>query len=1222
VQIYALLGFVAVDDAQVPLSLELTQRRILEALVFEDGIARSAEEVRRRAQLADANTIGQGLSRIRAAWSKSLGPIAKEIFPEARASKGYRLNLPRKHVDVWLIDDLQRKFRDRLVSAQPDEDWDQLTDWLREMEDIWNEAERRNREHPTALIEPASDLGKRVAQLQSRRLEYRKRWAETTIRVGERSELVLPFFNLWLNDPQSQSRIDIALWRLWIEAKADLATTTVEDLDAVIHDAQAVGLDTGVLDAVKRTAISRLTPIEDLNTLATQTSTLTTSTPSAPDGHLLIDLTNAPTRPPIAGLELNVRSRFVGRIREREELARAGVQALRDRTGHLVTITGEPGVGKSRLVAEAVSLINTTMEHDGFEVSWFVGRSVPHAQGIACWALSEIVKSIANVRPQDAPEVAIAKLEARLVSANLSELEANELVRYLAPLVGGESGRAGDTERFYAWGRALGAIAAAEPIALIFEDLHWADEMLLEFLDSLTEQGSPSPLFVVATGRPEFLTRTTSWAGGGRSATTLALTRLDTAQTESLLDDFRTHDDQTLSPKVRTAIVERCGGNPLFAEELARMVDQSGEEETVNGLPQLVEAVVAARLDHLSENAAIVANCAATIGRVFWSGAIERVVALSPIDLRNALAELVRVDLVQRSWSSSFSGQLEYTFWHAIVRDVAASRLPREKIARVHLVTAEWLREVAGNRILDVAEQLAEHYKMICEHANTEEKVGHATTQLLRGQSLDFAIEALRLAGKRAFFLDRTRAIEYLGLALSITPLDHPERPAVLADRVSAYTDLSTIDIGERYAREALLELEGRDAEFSRARILVTLAANISRLGDVRGAIKILEEAVPGLATESHEQHMAAKTLLTFMLASMGEYERAQESIQESWEWCREAMKTGKPTELAMSTTYAFLVDPIEVLDWFETLLVDVSPALRSSAVAAGNIANIQSGVYGPRKALEGIDKALEAFADRPKAAQTWLRGAQVNHLVHVGELSRAHECIELAVDAARALSPMFLMEFAGHELFINLLRFGTVHNVEQLHEVDELLTFMPGTNEMVLVGVRSSAFCHLVLGDKTRVRFAIEGATSLLEKPTDRVSACHAASRLSIFRLALLIGEDDLARRIHETCNPLSKAHEAEVVAMQGYLAAAKADDRKACELLAKAVEMFLSIDMELDGRWIQLHLSRLLQRVGDAAGQALELATLETLETFGAFGIQSGALDGATSGLPYALR
>jgi AAA ATPase domain len=1198
VQIYALLGFSAVGEDHTPLPVELTQRRILEALVYEDGVARSAEEIRRRAQLADANSVGQGLSRLRASWSKILGPSARDIFPEARASKGYRIHVDRHDIDVWHVEDLQRTVREGFVASNPSQDWDALGQVLLASEAVWTQAEERNRQHPTALAEPASELGKRVAQLSVRRLENRKRWIETTVRTAQRNDLALPLLETWLTNTESPSRPDISLWRLWIEAKAEVPGTSAADLDQVVEDARTAGLDIGVLEAVRRTAVTRLSP----GNTATPRPMLKRLSLADADGHLLVDLTKSPTRPPIAGLELNIRSSFVGRVAELEQLVRAGVQALRDRTGHLITVSGEPGVGKSRLVAEIVSLIDA---NDKIEVSWFVGRCLPQGKGVTCWALGEIVKTIAGVRPHDAPEAAVAKLEECLLRAHIDVQEIPELVRHLAPLVGGAGGTAsGDTERFYAWGRALGAIGTARPIALIFEDLHWADDMLLEFLDSLTEQGSPSSLLVIATGRPEFLTSTQGWAGGGRSASTLALSRLADSETTGLLESFRTADDQALSVEVRQAIVERCGGNPLFAEELARMVELSGPE-AIHGLPRLVELVVAARLDHLSDDAAKVAYAAATIGRVFWSGAIEAVEAVPAPALRNALAELVRADLVQRSWSSSFTSQLEYTFWHAIVRDVAAARLNPRDLARVHLRTAAWLRSVSLNRLSDVADELARNYQVVLS-------LGEELPQ----DSLDHAIEAFQLAGQRALILDRQRAATYFESALSITPKDHHQRGPLLADHAGCLANPLEISRCEEVCRAALDELETSSDELSRARVMASFAINVSNRSDLRGAIKLFEESFAGLQLGPHDEYMAHKCVTLFLLGSVGERERVLGMLDECWAWCQDAVTAGRSIDVTAAVAYAWLVNPQEALDWFTSTLADPTSPLNRSVLVPVALAEIFSGMQGPRAALEILDAAAERYSSRVGAASVWMRGSQVDYLTQVGELTRAIEYTEIALREVGSSSPMYQLQFLGEKLFAQLLASGSVEEKE-LMQLTDLLTLQPGTHEMILLGLRASAFAHLVRGEIDSLRVVLGEATRIFEARIDRSTALRATIRLAMTRLAHAIGETGLARRMMDTCDPLSPSHEIEQRAHAAYALAADGNYADAAVKLGDVAKSFQAMDFDLDALWIQLHQARFHIKGGQTnVGQLLEKASLERLESFGAFGIHAGVLDGLSLG------
>jgi AAA ATPase domain len=1218
-RIYALVGFAAEDNHGSVLAMDLTQRRILEAFVYEDGVARSAEEIRRRAQLADANTIGQGLSRLRSAWTKSIGSVARDVLPEARASKGYRLQLARSDVDLWHLEDLQRALRDRLATAESTDDWVEITAILHEAEVIWELADKRNREKPSALIESASDLGKRVTQLQIRRFENRKRWAEGALRNGKRADLVVLVLTSWLNDTESPSRADISLWRLWIEAKAEIPGSSANDLDSIVHDASSAGHDVAVLEAVRRSAAMRLAPMPDAISLSDPDTSTTGSglrrveakvvSPSDNEGHLFIDLTTAPTRPPIAGLELNIRSAFVGRAKERDELVRSGVQSLRDKTGHLVTITGEPGVGKSRLVAEVISNIDANVENDGIAVSWYVGRCLPQGRGLTCWALGEIVKSIANVRPQDAPEIAIAKLEECLANTSLSANELPELVRHLSPLVGGTGGAStSDTERFFAWGRALGAIGDSQPIGLVFEDLHWADDMLLEFLDSFTEQGSPSSLFVMATARPEFYQRVNGWAGAGRSASTISLTRLADNETERMLQNFRTANNEALRHDLQHAIVDRCGGNPLFAEELARMVEQSGGgPEAIHGLPRLVELVVAARLDHLSQTAAAVAYAAATIGRVFWSGAIESVTDLSATDLRNALAELVRADLVQRSWSSSIHGQLEYTFWHTIVRDVAASRLPEKQIPSVHLRMANWIRNVGSGRPADSAVQLAAHYAIAFDHISPSER---------SLESIEDAVEAFQLAGQQVLLLDRVRAGEYYSRALSLALPNSPKRASLLADNATCNMGFLTFVLGEQLCRDALSELEDRDdddAKFARFRILGALGMTVSLRGDLDGAIKILEESVSGLAQGPADEYMERKSFFVFLLYAKGYTKRALELLPEVWPWCREAVESGRTTDTALATVQAYLVDPEATITWFEQLLDNPSSPLHSSLVIPGNLAQLKAGITGPRASLDLLEAALQKTATRPHTVSVWIRSTKILLHHELGELSRARQEIEITEPAARALSPMFLMDLLGQKVFNQLLATGTA-DASDVDELDEILTMLPGSVEMILGALRGSAFAHLRDGNWPKVQQAVEGATRLFECNTDFVTSQYSVNRLAMLRLAMLLGSGELVNRIAQTSNPLSPAHRAERIAIGGYLASVNGDYRAAATQLNDAATQFEGIDLELDALWMRLHEAHFMTCSGlEREAAILSSKTLERLEGFGAVGLYSRVLDGA---------
>ena len=207
--------------------------------------------------------------------------------------------------------------------------------------------------------------------------------------------------------------------------------------------------------------------------------------PTAARARFGIDLTHRPATP------------MVGREDALTLLEATYHTALREPSVQLVTITGEPGVGKSRLVAELFSVIESRPDL----VQWRQGRCLPYGDGITFWALGEIVKAQAGILESDAPEVAAAKLDQVIDDA---DPDANWLRQRLRPLVGLESPEAAREQNFAAWRRFLKSIAEADPTVFIFEDLHWADDALLAFLEQLVDHADKVPMLLVATARPEF----------------------------------------------------------------------------------------------------------------------------------------------------------------------------------------------------------------------------------------------------------------------------------------------------------------------------------------------------------------------------------------------------------------------------------------------------------------------------------------------------------------------------------------------------------------------------------------------------------------------------------------------------------------------------------------------------------------------------------------------
>ncbi len=367
---------------------------------------------------------------------------------------------------------------------------------------------------------------------------------------------------------------------------------------------------------------------------------------------------------------------FVGR---REELAAlvAALARARDGAAQLVTLVGEPGIGKSRLVFELLQIVDAGVEN----VYWRQGRSLPYGDGVTFWALGEMVKSQAGILETDAPEEADRKL---------ADAVPDEWVRsHLRPLVGLAAEREPDrTESFAAWRQFFETLAAEYPLVLVFEDLHWADDVLLDFVDHLVEWAGGVPLLVVCTARPELLARRPGWAGGKANATTLSVAPLSDEETARLVHDLV--ERAVIAADVRSQLLERAGGNPLYTEEFVRMLAQRDDRGLA--LPESVQGLIAARLDELPREEKELLQTAAVIGKVFWLGAV--VDGGQRWAVEQLLHSLERKEFIRRERRSSVASETEFAFRHQLVRDVAYGQILRAARVEKHRRAAEWIESL------------------------------------------------------------------------------------------------------------------------------------------------------------------------------------------------------------------------------------------------------------------------------------------------------------------------------------------------------------------------------------------------------------------------------------------------------------------------------------------------------------------------------------------------
>jgi class 3 adenylate cyclase len=459
------------------------------------------------------------------------------------------------------------------------------------------------------------------------------------------------------------------------------------------------------------------------------------------------------------------RTELVGRMRELDTLRDALARVREERQPQLVTLVGVPGIGKSRLVFELLRVV----EQDPEIIFWRQGRSLPYGEGLSYWALTEVVKAQAGILETDAASDAEAKL-LQTVATVVDEADRAWVEGHLRPLVGlgDELELGGDrrAEAFAAWRRLFESMAERSPLVLVFEDLQWADEGMLDFVDHLVEWATGVPILVVAGARPELLARRPGWGGGKANATTLSLAALSDEDTARLIGLLLGR--AVLPAETQVELLARAGGNPLYAEQYARMLSERGTNGGL-ALPETVQGIIAARLDALAPPEKELLQDAAVIGKVFWLGALTASGKRERWEVEQGLHALERREFVRRQQRSSVAGEHEYAFMHLLVRDVAYGQIPRAQRADKHRLAAEWIESLTPDRSDDRAELLAHHYSNALEYATA---AGQDTAVLVERARL-----ALRDAAERSeslfAFADAAR---HYGAALELWPPDDPER--------------------------------------------------------------------------------------------------------------------------------------------------------------------------------------------------------------------------------------------------------------------------------------------------------------------------------------------------------------------------------------------------------------------------------------------------------------
>ncbi|HXG76974.1 MAG TPA: adenylate/guanylate cyclase domain-containing protein [Gaiellaceae bacterium] len=750
------------------------------------------------------------------------------------------------------------------------------------------------------------------------------------------------------------------------------------------------------------------------------------------------------------------RTAFVGRESEVELLRATYRRAASRGEPHLVSIVGEAGVGKSRLVRE---LWEVLAAEDPAPLRR-TGRCLSYGDGITYWPVAEVVREHYGILESDAPSAVLGRLgEQRTLGLALGLDLADS-----HPLETRERLQAAVVELF-------AGLAAGGPAVVLVEDVHWAEDELLDLLDRVLREGR-GPLLLLATARPELVGRRPGWGGGRRNVVTIWLEPLTRAETARLIEELL---GARLPEEVLAALVERAEGNPFFVEELVGSLAEAGVLERANGawqvrevpdafaVPDSVHAVLAARLDRLpaAEKAAL--QAAAVIGRVFWAGPVRHL--LAGVEADYGLLE--ERDFVRRNASSSLTGEEEYAFKHALTREVAYGSLPKARRGRLHAAFAEWLRETDRARD-EHAPLLAYHYSeaVLPEDADLVWEGDRAEHERLRGEAVAWLRRAAELARSRY------EMEEAISLLIRAAALAGDDRERALLWR----------DIGEVHAlrydgdamRDALLRaIAGPLADAERADAYAFLAFQ-SSIRSAMWSIKLNSAYIAEWAERALELAEAGSEAYVRALL-------AQVNIDP-----------GRATDGQVQAVLTAAEERADV-------------TLRSYVLGARSQGAFERRAF--HEAAEWADRRLElvpALSDPDHLCEAY--ECAVPTLVAVERFSEASHFASLHWELARRLSPHHRV----HAVSLAAEQADALGDWDALRaETDRIVDLVAANLATPCVrNPRDLLLCavaHLVHGDEERARE--------LEREGDRVAGSGYESYLAVPRLRLALQRGDRAR-------------------------------------------------------------------------------------------------------------
>jgi class 3 adenylate cyclase len=696
---------------------------------------------------------------------------------------------------------------------------------------------------------------------------------------------------------------------------------------------------------------------------------------------------------------------IVGRDAEIDLLRQSFDRAVEERSARLFTVLGPAGIGKSRLAAELVSRL-------GDRATPAVGHCLSYGVGITYWPLTEILRELGG------EEAAAEALEGE---------EREGVLDVIRGLTGRAEAVGSGEETFRAVRRVFEALSRRRPLVLCFEDIHWAEQMLLDLVEYLAGWSRGAPMLILCLARPDLVERRPTWIAPSTNADAIALESLSGPDSAALLDDFA--GESGLSPALRERIGDAAEGNPLFLEQMAAMAAEQDEDEL--SVPPSIQALLAERLDRLTADERVLLERASVVGRDFSLAAVAALSAEGDDEPPpSGLLALARKGLIQPGAASEMEDR--FSFQHILVREAAYEATSKALRAQLHEQLADWMQlsgdgkipELVGyhleqaflyRRELGIADEQTEGLR-----ARAGDLLGAAGNRALARNDVQGALAFLRRAVElRA---DNDPAVDVrLDLALALLNSGELAAAAEVANETEALAAASGDEVGEWRAR------------LLRARIAVH-AQNRGSDGEGPGAalLAIAARARPVFARAGHEHALAESWLATAYTVGLlhCQWATGLEAVEHAVEHARRAGSTRWDGEMPAWKSSALFYGPTpvaEALRWYEEQRPRHPVALTQQAMLEA----MQGSFERARALANAADETATEFGQTLWLAVGGMALWEIEMLA--GDAAAAERAVRRSCELLENLREVGYRYYAVSQLAASLAALGRLDEAEEL---------------------------------------------------------------------------------------------------------------------------------------------------------------------------------------------